>query len=400
MHSFLMAEYGHRVMFHTLCEHHAYNRCDGHCGVLGRVMLRYERKKGGVIGTAKAHAEFVNERDLKNTAKAEAIEVLREHDASMPGDLLKKKGDQVWGILGSTSIYAESPNIFDDNPNPTTSIVIPGKNVVRPHVGKDSVSILDIRAELRNERKTHFCDPCTMRFGHNVLNSEHDQSKHWFCSVTKVWRMENKNRFCPHCSKWVLSKGGHTQGKHLPCPSKDVLHKVTMFHKTIPLQTLLGLQNIPLKFHKDPELNAFDLNMLKDQYAPSASKPLRTDFRRTTQSWMLVEGILAIFKHGDKGLSKKIPWLLGECLSTDLSNKTYTMILFKPDKANVPIWNMTFTETDTKFIIPFNVPLELPIRLTKSGRIPPYRLYNVENNSAFNWHPMTYPDPATNTSLF
>lgn len=230
MHSFLTAEYGVRVVFNTLCEHHAYNRCDAHIGVLGRVFYGAQRKTGSALGTPTAHAEFVNERCLKNTGRAKAIEVTRAYDALIPDGLLGKDY-QVWGLQNCCVVYPESPNILDNNPDPTTSIVWPGLTMSQPHLDKKEVAFLCFRSETAVEEEN--CKPCTNRFGRFVLKKEHDQSRHYFCEVTRVWRMENKNRMCLHCNKYVLT--GHTRGKNHPCPSANRSEE-RMFHMTFSVK--------------------------------------------------------------------------------------------------------------------------------------------------------------------
>lgn len=378
-----------RVMWHTLCPHHAFNRCDPHGGRTNQIMLSAERRVKGSLGTAHAHAVALDEAKCKNTMPATALEVVpRRPDDYMPKNLNKKKAYGVYGIRSVCCMYPETPDIFDNQPNPKRTIRRTGKvmvtNVLKKGNEYNDVAYLDIRPDTLNPEKV--CQPCSTRFKHIVLQEEHDQSSYYLCPVTNILATESDlSRECKLCEGRVGDK--HTRGQKQNCPSIQEESK-TLFtgpHTTFPAITIHDARKpvqLKIRYEAPPPIRTEDIKDLLARYQRVMKPPPKSI---EEVSFPLVETMFAVWRSTDSRDQMTLPWILGRCVKVNLQAKTYEMCVYKPDSNTVP-WDSRFSEAkgSPNCIVKFNQ--TLPVKMSiKSMKLSTKSLMDIALTDKYGW---------------
>lgn len=371
-----------RVLWFTLCPHHAYNLCDPHGGRNKKLFLTLERQKGGALGTPEQHAAAVNAKGFQNTKTAQVVHVNRKPDEIYmpPGDYKKRKSD-VYGIQSICVTFPEVPNIHELSANPETSIRWPGLGMVTNTLGREEgadsdlddslqstnsghgVAFLDIRlAKYPNKKK---CISCSDVFGYTVLEEEHDQRDHWLCPKSKIYTHEAKlGRFCDFCQGTVRDK--HQRGTMYKCPTegKDIQN----MHLTFNALKMDGKhqQLEILRVRPDPPSG----DALKDfvQKFETDLKPLEMGELGGGSMAKVEKNMFVIWKRKNSKNQDALPWVLGKCHRIDSKRKKYTMRVYEPKpspSSDVALWDCQFRHTDEEVSVDFDTLLYYPVKLSK-----------------------------------
>lgn len=395
--SMIWETYQIRVLWFTLCPHHAYNLCDPHGGRNKDLFLALEREKGGALGTPEQHAAAVNAKKFKDTKTAQVVYVNRKPDKTYmpPGDFQKKKSD-VFGIQSICVTFPEVPNIHELSANPGTSIRWPGLGMVTNTLGSEGVdsqrdihpddskrnlgggdgvdskqnihsshgvAVLDIRlAKYPGKKK---CIPCSDVFGYNVLEEEHDQRDHWLCPKSKIYAHETKlSRYCDFCKGTVSDN--HRRGTEYKCPTEGK-----------------NLQNIHLTFNAlKMDGTHQQLKILHARPEPPSGNALK-DFVKDFETYLepqdlgelgggskanVEKNMFVIWKRKNSKNQAVLPWVLGKCHKIDNNARKYTMRVYEPKSepsSRVALWDCPFKHTNEEVSIDFDTRLYYPVKRSK-----------------------------------
>lgn len=379
-----------RVMWHTLCPHHAFNRCDPHGGRTNQVMISAERRTKNPLRTAHAHAIALDEAKCKNTMPATALEVVpRKPDDYMPGNLNKKKPYEVYGIKSVCCMYPETPDIFDNQPNPQRTIRRTGKvmvsNVMKKKGEYNDVAYLDIRPDTSNPDKV--CHACSRKFNHIVLQEEHDQSGYYLCPITNILATESDlTRECKLCEGPVGDK--HVLGQKQNCPSiqDGSSSQFTEPHKTFPAITIHDAKKpvqLNIRYEAPPPLGREDIKDLMERYHKVMKPPPKPAEK---VSFPLVETMFAVWKSTAPQAQMTLPWILGRCVKVNVQEKTYDMRVYKPDSDSLVPWDSTFSEAkeSPNCLVPFGE--TLPVKMSmKSMKLSTKSLMEIALTDRYGW---------------
>src|SRR6185503_13308866 len=116
-----------------------------------------------------------------NTGQALAVDAIEAYDDDLPAGLLTKDNlpYQVYSLQKICMAYFETPDICDNDCDATTTIVWTGIGIVLPHAKSEDCAFFDTRPDAIDESKA--CRMCSKKF---------DQSKHYFCPVTRTYTIE------------------------------------------------------------------------------------------------------------------------------------------------------------------------------------------------------------------
>ena len=115
---------------------------------------------------------------------------------------------------------------------------------------------------------------------------------------------------------------------------------------------------------------------------------------KNEQAWMLVEKMIVIFKTDDPycKVMPSLPWGIGKCVQTDMKKKIYKILPYKlqfsKEEKTLPIvWiKVVAPPNETKLVLlPFQCPMEFPVKLQKTGLIPPEKILIVAEKKDFEW---------------
>lgn len=386
-----------RVIWHTLCPGHAYNRCDQHAGVVNPVLDRAETELETALGTPAEHAAALNKVELKDTVPADYVVVPRQSDEFMPGDLLDEKtAMDRYGIKAVSCAYPEIPDIHDLRPNPQNTIMETGigmvTTVLREKDQKEynSVAFMDVRPDAAKPEKC--CPKCSVKFGRIVLLSEHDQTNHWYCPTTSCYSKESSlDRFCYFCADTVENK--HTRGQKNSCPSEDINLETgdhppletgdhPPFHQTFHARTIHGPADLSIEYKAR-------LRPSPDQVREICAKfenIMRPKLNPVHEDWPMVETMFGIWRDETKQAKKQLPWVLGRCSKVDQGSKCYLMTVYVPDSNAKVLWNSRFTESKDQVYIPFDKALHRPVKIGKrSGKISTKTLVDLALSGNYGW---------------
>lgn len=379
----ISVEYGKRILFFTLCNYHAWNRCDPEGGRIVEIIRKEERKRDCTIDTAEEHVQVVMDRKKKNplqfqnTVDCQALHVMSNFDDWMPESICVNS-DKVFGIRGSCIVYPETPSIFDQQREPKITIRRRGLFLEGSNFADKKVGYLDLRPELAD--RANWCMDCTITFDRVVLISEHDLEDYWLCPMTLIYSYETKNSLydiCTYCKSRVVD--AHKQGTKNQCPSKA---RPKILPQKFPALTIHGLPHETLDIvYEKQELTQVDIINTVNYY--SKKKPRAED----KGPEKLIEGMMIIFQTQDElaKVAPNIPWGVGVCTRSNPQRKTYTIRVYKNvhEKERSGVWNMIFVEGEEELDIKFTCPW-LPLRL-KGNRIPTRTIRAVLNDQRFKW---------------
>ena len=390
-----------RVLWCTLCPHHAYNRCDPHGGIVMRELDRVEKAIQDYLGDAKEHSDIINSKQIKNT-KADCVEVLREYDKFMPANLTGKD-DQVYGIQNISVMFPEIPSIHARDSNRT--VRYPGIAMVQLTADSNEVAFLDCREDGMDPKNV--CGPCSRVFCRCVLKSEHNERNLYFCKVTNVGSTEEDlNRVCADCGETI--NDGHIQGTKYKCPVREYRLDENDRPKTFTVRTLFHgeknrvnpddpyLHEFPIKYESDGPLTAEQLININIMYY-NVPQQHRSLARKADDTFKIIEGKTVVaFASNKSQISARIPWGLGRCVKVDSKERMYTIEIF-PSKEKESVWSVTF-DTDSKekkeVKVSFNTPMYYPIRLHKTGEISTTQIFKIMGK--LGWNPDTSAEQSVN----
>lgn len=397
--SMIWKHFNIRVLWHTLCPHHAVNRCDPHGGLDKQFFTEEERKRGGPLGTAKAHKDALNRRAFQNTAPANEVSVTWGPDSWMPLEIctqqeLKKgkkdrnpknnqnKNYDIYGIQSLCVAFPEVPNIHELVDHPTTSVQVLGLAMGATTQGGD-VYFIDLRTTKggnSNQKPISLCEACTDVFGRNVAIEEHDQTRHYLCPITNIYTLENDtSRLCKFCNRTV--KDSHRKGTKKSCPSTQIYEKrlkmkkkdkLLPIHKSFNTLTMYGtFQRLRIAYKRLPPLSDQELEEGIIKYKEVMEEFINVPENDNEKNRALKAGDVVVWKRRIER-EDALPWVIGQCRSIDAKAKTCIMQLFQPSlpkprkkspapgaekksfqrMKNYPYWDWQFRSIEKKITLP------------------------------------------------
>lgn len=390
--------YRKRVLFFTLCNYHAWNRCDPHGGHVIAAIQREQRKLGHDIGNAEKHKQFLEElkekqpQKFKNLKQVIAVVSDNKSDEWMPDEIVRN-GDLLFAIKDVCVTYPETNDIYDQRRNPERTIRRPHLLMCGKSYGAKKVAYLDLRAEIADRK--NWCLSCTTRFGRPVMTSEHDQSNYWCCPKTQILTYETKETLDETChvcgvKKLELHKQGVVEGE---CPSVE---GNPIIPQTFPALTIHGGDPVRLEimYEREGELTNDEITDLAIWYENRS----KASWHAREVDWVMIESMTIIFHSQDPAvmISKTIPWNVGICTKTNMETKKSTILLLEQEEKEVTVWNMSFKLDGKREIeIPFSCPWR-PVKLVtlydnqrKGGwkTVPTSTIRAIAEDSRFGWNP-------------
>lgn len=350
-----------RILWCTLCPHHAYNVCDAHGSRANNHLEAVERLLDGALGTPQEHARAINEKKIKNTAEAcWVVSTQAPDDLYMPPG--KHDSDRDVFRLNSVCVaFPEVPDIHDESKNPQRSIRWPGLGMVTTTLGgSDGVGFVDLRKSKGKISKV--CPDCTARFGRDVLEEEHDQTKHYLCPRTKIYSQEpNLSRPCSFCENQPVGTV-HTQGTNTHCPSKGQkadIYPHRTFNAFSMYQTHMKLR---IRYEKRNKLSDQEIAELCQKFRTVMELKAHPLEKKTIVP--LKEKMFVVWKSHPN--TSTLPWTLGQCQLVDNESQKYTMRIYAPaGLKNYALWDSQFKDTREDRLIDFGTELYYPVKMTR-----------------------------------
>lgn len=409
LHSVLMEEEFIRIIYHTLCPHHAENVCDPAGAVTKKDIKEVEKYLGSQTGDAKQTAEARNlSRKSPKIKEAMYCEAPREFDKYIPKEMIREKQNYWPYSLGECCVFfLQLTDIHENAEHPLCTIEHGACGYGAP-TANDPFGVIDLRWDTLNVKK--ICMDCSIRFGRTVLEKEHNQKGFFLCPTTHVYRRETKeslDRICGHCNKSV--REAHSESLHTSdeCPSKAVEGKQLYEHKSFRVITIDGPKRFtiftgPVKKWTSDDVTPQLLDDIKSRYQKRKSPEQRLVDPKTgsvAEARMMAPGICVAYLINSAGRSgengNKLSWGFGECIKVNKDKKNFEIEVFVPlnkDPLRAP-WGQWKTTT-LKKEISFSDSSWMKVGKLSRGKIPTRELYKIWKDQRFGWQWIsTYWDP-------